>query len=200
MKINDIPQKYKKIWLECVPLLRQGRPDGYEHAQATVKFISEYKGGLKMNKDILVPVAIMHDMGHAYILPEHFKYITGPKKFINGKLVHMLVGAKIARDILRKVGYNKNKTKEIVDIISMHDFDQLEQANVDGIYSTENKRIFHDIDLFDLYNEKRIKNISSIYKNRKKLLKVLKNSLGNFFHVELRKLAEGNLYKMMNRK
>ena len=63
----------------------------------------------------------MHDIGHSSILPEHFRYITGKDKVLNGKLVHMLVGAKIARDILVSIQYDEKKSDEIVEIISMHE-------------------------------------------------------------------------------
>ena len=37
------------------------------------------------------------------------------KKLTNGKLVHMLVGAKIASDLLKEVGYPTDKAKEIIE-------------------------------------------------------------------------------------
>jgi len=72
--------------------------------------------------------------------------VTGPKKIVNAKLVHMLAGAKIAKDILDSVGYDKKKTKEVVDIITINDFDQLKDVEWKKVYDTPNKKFFHDMD------------------------------------------------------
>jgi len=91
-KISQWPKPYQKIWLKCRPLLQAGRPGDLNHARETAQFILNYQGGLSIDRDILVPVALMHDIGHSAILAEHFKFVTGPQKIINGKLVHMLAG------------------------------------------------------------------------------------------------------------
>ncbi len=187
----ELSSKYLKIWKRCRPLLKKGRLGDFEHAEEVIKVILNYKGKLKLDYEILIPVAMMHDIGHSAILPEHFKYVTGPEKITNGKLVHMLTGAKIADDILKSVGYENKKRKEIVDMISVHDYDQLKTGeDLKKIYNTENKRIFHDIDSLDRYNEKRIKNIKKIYPNEKELLTVLKNMLKLFFYKEFKEIAK----------
>lgn len=191
-----LPQKFKIIWRKCKPFLKKGRPDDLTHAHETTSFILNYKGNIKLDKDILIPTAMMHDVGHAAILPEHFKYVTGPEKIVNGKIVHMLSGAKIAQDILYAVNYDKKKTKEIVDIISIHDFDQLKFININKAYNSRNKKVFHDIDSLDRYTAKRIDNISSIYKDKDKLLNLLEEFLDLFFYKEFRIIAEQRLKEL----
>ena len=155
-----------------------------------------YKGDIKFDPDVVVPVAMMHDIGHAVILPEHFEYVTGPKKISNAKLVHMLAGAKIARDILDSVGYDKKKTAEVVDIISMHDYDQLKDIDWRKAYDTQNKKFFHDIDALDRYTEEKITNMSFVYKDRDKLLDLLEKMMENLFYPEFRKIAEEGMRKL----
>ena len=121
----NLPKKYKILWQKCLPILLKCRPGDDQHAAETVKLMANYSGKLKFDKPVLIPVAMMHDIGHAAILEQHFKYITGPEKIVNGKLVHMLTGAKIARELLKSINYDKKKTAEIVEIISIHEFDQL---------------------------------------------------------------------------
>jgi len=186
-----IPGKYQKLWKKCLPLLKKSRPGDDEHAKEVVDRILNYTGKLKLNYDIIIPAAMMHDIGHSAILPKHFKFITGPKKIKNGKLAHMLVGAKIADDILKSIKYDKKKSREIVEIISMHDADQLSlSVGLKKIYNSDNKKIFHDFDTLDRYNDKRLKNLESIYPDKEELLKVLKGMLDLFFYKEIRKLAE----------
>jgi hypothetical protein len=199
MEIKDLPEKYQVLWGKCLPLLKLGRPGDDEHAKEVVEFILNYRGKLVLDQDVLVPVAILHDIGHSAILPGHFKYITGPEKIENGKLVHMLVGAKIARDLLQSIDYDQGKIEEIVEIISIHDSDQLKDVDLRGIYNTENKKIFHDIDCFDRYNERRVKSISSVYKDRGELLALLEKLTKNFFYQEFRDIAQEKVKEMIRR-
>lgn len=197
MNARKLPKKYQKLWTKCEVILKKGRIGDVDHAREIADFVLSYRGRENLEKDILIPVAMLHDIGHAAILPEHFDLITGPKKLVNGKLVHMLVGAKIAKDILDLVGYNKTKIKEIVDIVSMHDSDQLEMIDTKKIYNTKNKRIFHDIDSLDRYTETRLENVKKMYKDKKEIRRILKSFLSLFFIDEFKKIAESRLARIL---
>lgn len=199
MEIKNLPEKHQILWEKCLPLLKLGRPGDDEHAKEVVEFILSYKGELFLDKDILIPAAIMHDIGHSAILPEHFKYVTGPEKIKNGKLVHMLAGAKIANDILSSLNYDSEKIAEIVEIISIHDSDQLENVDLEKKYDSENKKLFHDFDCLDRYTEKRLKSISSIYKDREELLKVINGMIKDFFYEEFRNMAKTKMNELLKR-
>lgn len=194
MTIENLPEKYQTLWAECLPLLRLGRPGDDEHAAETVKLVLDYQGRLEFDADVLIPVAMLHDIGHSVILPEHFKYITGQNKLVNGKLIHMLAGAKIARDLLQKVGYDPEKTQEIIDIISMHDADQLKVDDWRSWYDTQNKKVFHDLDALDRYTEKRLRSMvdSGMY-DMDEILKELSRLLDNFLISEIKTAAEEQL-------
>ena len=187
------PKKYKKIWAKSKKILKSGRPGDLQHSIEIVNRILGYKGNLPIDYDVVVPVAMMHDIGHSAILPEYFKYVTGPDKLVNGKLVHMLVGAKIANDVLNAVDYDQDKSKEIVEIISMHDADGLSGVDIQALYNTDNKKIFHDFDRLDRFDEKGIDGLLKFYKDKSKLLEALEGILDSFFFDELRKIAEDKL-------
>jgi hypothetical protein len=189
MKINNLPEKYEAMWEKALPILKKSRPGDDMHAKETVELILNYKGNLKFDEAVIIPVAMMHDIGHAAILDEHFQYVTGPKKIENAKLVHMLTGAKIAKDILDSLVYDPKLTKEIVDIISIHDFDQLKNVDWKKVYDTDNKKFFHDIDALDRYTETRIKNVSFTY-SRNELIGLLEKMLELFIFDEFREKAE----------
>jgi len=110
MEIKNLPNKYLELWQKCLPILQKGRPGDDTHSVEVAEFILNCKKK-NLNLDILIPTAIMHDIGHSAILPEHFKYITGQEKVKNGKLVHMLAGAKIAKDILDSLQYDPKKNR-----------------------------------------------------------------------------------------
>lgn len=194
--MENLPAKYRKIWQKCRPLLEKGRPGDLEHAMETVRTILDYAGKLKFNRDVLVPAAMMHDIGHIAILPEHFRFVSGSEKIANSKLVHMLAGAKIADDILRAVGYDSGKRKKIVELISMHDFDQLKDINVKKIYNTNDKKFFHDVDALDRYNDKRLDKMKDLYKDRKKMLAKIEKMIDLFFYEEFKDIAKARMDKM----
>ena len=186
---KKLPEKYLPIWDKASSILKKGRPGDYEHSLEVMDLLINYKGDIKINLDVLIPVAIMHDIGHSGILPEYFKYVTGPEKLINGKLVHMLVGAKIATDILEEVKYPKLQSKEIINIIAVHDADQLQGISLEKWYDTENKKAFHDLDSMDRYTETRLNSVISMYPSREKALSILEKSLDSFFYDEFKQLA-----------
>ncbi len=197
MSIENLPEKYQTLWAECLPLLRLGRPGDDEHAAETVKLVLDYQGRLEFDADVLIPVAMLHDIGHSAILPEHFKYITGQNKLVNGKLVHMLAGAKLAHDLLKKIDYDPEKSQEIVEIVAMHDADQLKIDDWRSWYDTQNKKVFHDLDALDRYTEKRISSVtkSGLYAPDKIVIE-LRKMLDNFFLSELREVAAKNLSEL----
>ena len=187
------------MWQKCSLLLEKSRKADLEHAKETVELILNYKGDLKIDESILIPVAMMHDIGHIAILPEHFKYVTGPKKITNEKLVHMLAGAKIAKDVLESVKYDEKKSQEIIDIISMHDTDALKDIDWKKVYDTKNKKVFHDFDRLDRFSQKRISNVSDFYKtkaDKENLRKVIFESLDLFFYKEFKEIAKNNFQKL----
>lgn len=199
LQIKNLPSQYQKIWDKALPLLAKGRPGDDAHAQETVEMILDYQGKIKFHPEIVIPAAMMHDIGHYAILPEHFRYVTGPEKIPNAKLVHMLAGAKIAHDILVSVKYDPALTEKIVEIISMHDADQMKNMNLAKIYNNTDKKFFHDMDSLDRYNEKRLKNISGIYSDRGVILQMLEKFLDLFFYAEFRKKAEEGLKELKSR-
>lgn len=134
-----IPAKYLKVWRSAVPYFKYGRKGDEKHSREIAEQVYEASKGKKWDLDVLMPVAIFHDIGHAAILPEHLWMVTGPKKLKGSKLVHMLTGAKMASDALEKINYPKAKIKRIVEIISVHDLPEAQ-------YKNEAERAFSDID------------------------------------------------------
>jgi hypothetical protein len=190
MDVKNLSEEYRKVWTEALPFLKQGRPGDDEHAAVVVDTVMSYRGNLRFDESILIPVAMLHDIGHAAILSEHFKFITGTERLENGKLVHMLAGAKIAQDILAKVRYDPEKSKEIVEIVSMHDADQLKGVDIEAAYDTDHKRIFHDIDSLDRFNDSRFVSLKGLATDQNKIRAMLEKSLEAFFFDEFRQVAE----------
>jgi len=191
--MKNLPEKYQAIWQKCLPLFEQARPGDKKHALEVIAMIEDYDGDVKINKDVLIPAAMMHDIGHAAILSEHFDFISGGKKLKNAKLVHMLAGAKIAHDILSKVGYDQELSKEIVEIIAWHDADQLEGVDYRELFDTKHKKFFHDMDAMDRFTEERIASFAGKFDSRDQIFVLLTENLDTFFYPDLRHKAEERL-------
>ena len=198
MKIKGLPKKYLLVWEEAQKKFKEGREGDEQHAAETVQLVLKYSEEKDWDLDVLIPTAMMHDIGHAAILPEHMKYVTGAEKLPNGKLVHMLTGAKIAKEILEKIGYDEDKTAEIVDIISVHDMDRVKGADNDEMYDTDNKKIFHDLDALDRYTKKRLKSAMHHYpdKNLQEMVTMVEKYLDLIFKDEIREIAKERIRKL----
>lgn len=73
-------------------------------------------------EDTVIPAIILHDVGWKRVPEELQLKIFGPKA-VSPELnrMHEVEGVKIAREILEKVNYDKDKTEEILKIIDGHD-------------------------------------------------------------------------------
>lgn len=141
---------FEKIFELAKPFLQEGKPEDLMHAQSvleSVKLLADDKEQL----DILIPFAILHDTGNSFVLPEDFHYIQGKTIVENGKLFHCLAGAKIASKILAQVSYDKEKTKEIIELIKIHDFDDTQ------LFKSKVWQIAKDADCLDRMNIPRLK-------------------------------------------
>jgi len=141
---------FEKIFELATPYLKEGKPEDFIHA-SSVKASVELFADNASQLDILIPFAILHDAGNSVVLPEDFHYIQGKTIVENGKLFHGLAGAKIAYKILTSVDYNKDQIRAIVDLIKIHDFDDLE------LFKTRSWQIARDADILDRMNVERLK-------------------------------------------
>ncbi|MFC1723553.1 HD domain-containing protein [Nanoarchaeota archaeon] len=196
--MNDVvlarlDEDVKKVYDEALPYLEQGRAGDVEHVHDVMGELLDYKSdSAELDLRVLLPVAILHDIGHAAILEEHFKYLTGTDRLQNGKLVHMLTGAKIAKDILARAGYDPELSEQIVDIVAMHDADQVEGMG-EEMFDTEAKKVFHDIDRLCIFNKGRFEKLIAKYGNKDKVEKtkgMLRKLVDGMFYDDLRQEAE----------
>ncbi len=72
--------------------------------------------------DIVLPAVLLHDVGWKMVPEEKQLTAFGPHaKDLAMRRTHETAGVEIARAILRAVGYNPDKTREILTIIDGHD-------------------------------------------------------------------------------
>jgi len=113
-------ETFEKIRKLAAPYLSTRNND--IHTDIAVEFgvkLLEKEGG---DKEIVIPALILHDVGWKKVPEELQALAYGPKiKSPELNKMHEVEGAKIAKELLEKLNYDKDKTKEILEIIDGHD-------------------------------------------------------------------------------
>ena len=119
---------HRKIWNLALPY--QDKRDDKGHARTVVSFAIKLLKTEKADPDVVIPAAILHDIGWSRLSKKERFSIFKPEPAETGKTFsgdieirkkHQDEGVKIARRILSKTKYNKTLVSEILEIISEHD-------------------------------------------------------------------------------
>jgi HD superfamily phosphodiesterase len=112
--------KTDMIWRMAEPYLDTRSND--VHTRISVRLVNELLRREGGDESIVIPAMILHDVGWKRV-PEHLHLSAfGPKaKASEVNRIHEREGAKIAEEILREIGYDEEKTREIVAIVEGHD-------------------------------------------------------------------------------
>jgi len=135
---------YLKMWELAKPYYLKARPEDVDHIQWMMKdamFICEQEN---IDDSLLLPLVIFHDVGYALVDSTRFLE-KGPRK------EHMKQGARIVKEELTKLNYDKNKIEKISYYISVHDnwsFGEVDIYITDIILGT-----FKDLDYIWTYTK-----------------------------------------------
>lgn len=115
-------KKYQKIYNSAVKYLAKGLKKNFViHTQGVVKAMELILKKEKGDPDILIPAAILHDVGWAKVAEKY--QITGNKADkLCGLKLHIELASAIIKKILEPLGYKASKIKEIIEIIKAHKF------------------------------------------------------------------------------
>jgi len=136
---------YVEILQKATPFLKKGkRKDFVIHTKWVVKSMEMLLEKEKGDEDILIPAAILHDIGWAKVPLSLQKIRRGPKAKKALEL-HLKYCPPIAEKILNSFDYDQAKIKEIIDVILAHKFKNPRNMN---------KRLLIDADnLSDIFRE-----------------------------------------------
>ena len=137
--------KEDKIWELAKPYLKKGMKKNFVlHTEGVLNAIEMICREENGNLEVLIPAAILHDTGWAIVSAEYQK-LSDKKKLLIGEELHIEYGVKIAKDILKQLGYDLQISNKIIDIIRCHKFTET---------NTIDKKIFIDADnLADIFKE-----------------------------------------------
>jgi putative nucleotidyltransferase with HDIG domain len=114
---------FKKIWELALPY--QDKRDDEGHARTVLYYAFKLIKLENVDENIVIPAAILHDIGWSQLAKEKRLSIFGKKiskkDIIKIQKKHEKIGVKLAREILERVNYNPDLITEISEIISQHD-------------------------------------------------------------------------------
>ncbi|MFC1780165.1 HD domain-containing protein [Patescibacteria group bacterium] len=113
----------KLIWQLALPYQDARDDDG--HGKIVTEFAARLSKIENTNDDIVIPAAILHDIGWSQLSKKERMLIfdkSNPEQDrLKARFKHQKEGVKLAREILEKVKYPKKLIKAILEIISEHD-------------------------------------------------------------------------------
>ncbi len=127
---------YCEMWKLAKPYYERGRQMDIDHIKWMMKDALIVCQKENIDESILIPLVILHDIGYAEV-PKDNPFNLSLRK------AHMKAGAKVAKDILEKLNYPKNKTEKIIYFISVHDSWALSDNSV---YVDPILAVFNDLD------------------------------------------------------
>lgn len=115
--------KLLQIWDLALPYQDARNDPG--HARVVTKYAAHLCKLESTEEDIVIPAAILHDIGWSQLSEEERMLIfnkDNPKELrLKMRYRHQEEGVKLAREILKKVNWQNEKIGEICEIISEHD-------------------------------------------------------------------------------
>jgi len=161
-------KKYRNIWELAVEQLRKGiNKDFVLHTEGVVKAMRLILEKEKGNPDILIPAAILHDVGWAKV-PKKYQRTTNKKKQLIALKLHIKYAPEIINTILTSLDYKAPQINEIVDIVVAHKFfrprklDKKLLIDADQLSDAFKDQFYGDVKAYQTTSEKlynfRIKN------------------------------------------
>jgi len=175
--------KFEKIKQLASPYQDKRKDEG--HAETVTNFAIKLLGLEKADENIVIPAAILHDIGWSQLPDEQRLIIWNPlaikeeKKLV--RFAHQEQGVKLAKQILEEINYPQDKIKEILEIISQHDTRQ-------GFIS-KNEGLVRDADKLSRFSKNDLLTLRKQNKTKQELQKIYKKlqdqiNEENFFYSE----------------
>jgi hypothetical protein len=144
-------KKFEKVWNLALPYLKRGKRKNFVlHTEGVVKamkLLIEKEGG---KKDVLIPAAIVHDVGWSEV-PVKLQRSKNKKERMEAMKLHIKYAPKIIRNILGEIGYSSKSIKIISDIVVAHkfckpkNFEKRLLIDADTLTESFKKQFFDDI-------------------------------------------------------
>jgi HD superfamily phosphodiesterase len=113
---------HKKVWRLAMPYLSKGEAKDYvAHTKGVVKSMEFLLKHEKGDGDILIPAAILHDVGWSKVPPK-LQRSSRRQDRIKALRLHIKYAPPIIERILEEAGYDKEKIRKVIMIVASHKF------------------------------------------------------------------------------
>ncbi|MBN1618308.1 HD domain-containing protein [Candidatus Dojkabacteria bacterium] len=142
--------KYENVWNVVTAKLKGvGKKDYVLHSKLVTLAMEEIIAGEGGNKDVLIPAAMLHDIGWVNVPEKYQADVKGEDKEIAEKL-HLEKAPEIIKEVLEELGYSKELINSIIRVVINHkskepngdteiacmvDADNLSDTYKEGFYS-----------------------------------------------------------------
>lgn len=179
--MND--KTYKKIWELAMPYLQQGTmKDFVVHTNNVVKAMELLISGEGGEENILIPAAILHDVGFSKVAKDLQTNAEMSKKR-EAQRQHLVFAKEIIEEILNRIGYNRRDITKVIDIVSAHKFSDPKELD---------KRMLIDADnLSDTFKDQFVADAKSYGCSFKQLYKY--RTENKYYTQTAQKIADENM-------
>lgn len=147
--------KYQPIWEKVKkPLSEATMKDFVLHSQMVEKAMREIIAGEGGDPDILIPAAILHDIGWSKVDTE-LQCAQDPESRHKAMVAHIENAPALIKNILSELNYDKDKIERIVDLVVAHKFtdpedkDKQKLIDADTLSDTYKESFWSDIKSYD---------------------------------------------------
>ncbi len=122
-------EEFKKIYRLALPYLEKGKmKDFVIHTKGVIRAMELLLRREKGDADILIPAAILHDVGFSKV-PIRLQKSDKKDEKIKAFKLHLEYAPPIIESILMQLNYNKDRIKKIIDIVIVHKFKDVDKLN-----------------------------------------------------------------------
>ena len=166
--VEIMKEKFEKIWKLAVPYIKKGkRKDFLLHTEGVIKAMKLLLKKEKGDANILIPAAMLHDIGWSKV-PVSLQKTNDENKTKKAMELHLKYSTPIIDEVLTKIGYSKKQIKAITDVVLAHKFKNPKNLN---------KRLLIDADtLADIFKEQFYSDCKAYNLGLKTLYNIRKNN------------------------
>ncbi|MFA6963505.1 MAG: HD domain-containing protein [Patescibacteria group bacterium] len=130
--------KFEKIWDLAMPYLKKGiMKDFVSHTKYVVKSMEMIIDGEGGDEDILIPSAILHDVGWSKVDPS-LQLNDDMEKKREGQRQHITFAKEIVEEVLDQAGYSEEDIQKVVGIVMAHKFQDPEDKEKQMLIDADN--------------------------------------------------------------
>ena len=183
--MGDTEEDFKKMWQLALPYLKQGIvKDFVAHTKNVVKAMELILEKERGDKDILIPAAILHDVGWSKV-PAELQKNTDEDDRIEALKLHIKYALPIIEEMLKGINYGKERIERIKEIVFAHKFQDPKDFD---------KQLLIDADtLSDVFREQFYSDAKEYGKTPKEMYEFRKKN--KFYTKTARKIFEKELGK-----